>query len=99
MSFTGRGRMREVREVNWAMVGRSSLVAGCWCLKLPTTRNPQLDKSPDIRDFAGEGGGGGGQRRDQKRAPTFALPALEVAVAGAHRVLPGFQFLGIHCYA
>ncbi len=44
-------------------------------------------QSPDVGDFAGDGGRGGGERRGEEGAAALALATFEVAVAGADRVL------------
>src|SRR4051812_28716544 len=54
------------------------------------------DELPGVGDLSGDGGGGGGERAGQERAPARALPALEVAVAGADRVLPRLQLIAVH---
>src|SRR6478609_3155143 len=49
-----------------------------------------------VGDAPGNGGGSGSERRCEERAPTATLPALEVAVAGAHGVLPGLELIAVH---
>src|SRR6266849_9293323 len=52
-----------------------------------------------IHEMAGDGGGGGHDRADKMRATVFALPALEVAIAGAGAALVRRQDVRVHADA
>ena len=64
----------------------------------PPTRGQRLDagQAARIGDDAGDRAGGGGQRRGEERPAALALAALEVAVAGADRVLARLQLVAVH---
>ena len=49
-----------------------------------------------VGDDAGDRAGGRRQRRRQEGPAALALAALEVAVAGADRVLPGAELVAVH---
>src|SRR3569623_1763453 len=54
------------------------------------------DQLPRVRDTPRDGRRRRGQRAGQERAAPGALPPLEVAVAGADRVLTGPQLIAVH---
>ena len=49
-----------------------------------------------VGDDAGNGGGGGGKRAGQEGAAALALPAFEVAVAGADGILARLKLVAVH---
>src|SRR3954468_7865745 len=51
---------------------------------------------PRVADDAGQRRRGSGQRRREECPATLALTALEVAVRGADRVLPGPELVAVH---
>src|SRR2546423_9975285 len=57
--------------------------------------NPSRE-SPNIGDSARHGRGRRGERAREKRAATFPLSSLEVAIARAHRALTGSKLVSVH---
>src|SRR3954452_13336027 len=57
---------------------------------------PALVPGPDVDEAALDGGRGGHLGRDEVRAPSAALAALEVAVRGRSAALAGRQDVGVH---
>src|SRR4051812_12841609 len=51
---------------------------------------------PDVGEVPGDRRGGGHGRADEVGAAAGALPAFEVAVAGAGRALAGGELVGVH---
>src|SRR5436305_1345134 len=51
---------------------------------------------PRVRHLAADRRGGRRQRAGEERSATLALAALEVAVAGAHRVLARAELVAVH---
>src|SRR5690242_1247456 len=51
---------------------------------------------PRVRHLAADRRGGCRQRRGEERPTALALPALEVSIGRADRVLPGRQLVAVH---
>src|SRR5579859_114833 len=83
MLVAGSTTVREVKAVKGSM----------------TSRPLPLHELARVRDAAAQRAGRGGERAREERARPRALTALEVAVAGAHGVLPARHHIAVHAEA
>src|SRR5262245_37860066 len=83
------GTTRLVKTVNGSLIGPSSASAD---------RGHGLDagQATGVGDDPSDGGRSSGQRRGEERSAALALATLEVAVAGADRVLARRQLVAVH---